>query len=395
MEGFRRVREVIDGSDDLRKQVRKVVNTNGEEGIELVTGQRLRFLARSKGSGRGFTGDCNLLDEWFAGTAQQVAALMPTVSARPNPQIIYASSPPLDEAPEEDGPGAPLFSLRERGITGRDPWLGWFDWSADLNIDNPHDRAKLGERIHWYASNPALGIRISEETIERELVSMGPTEFMRERLCVWPNRRGSMNLIDPKRWSQQAERDSQLGVDVAFAVDVTPSRDAAAIVAYGTRADGIGHLEVIDHRSGTEWIVERLLTLKARWNPVAIALDARGPAGSLLVELERVGLELSPSDPEDYKRGQLAIPQTQEVAAACGQIVDAVAQGTLVHIDQAVLNVAVIGAKTRPLGDGMAWARRLATVDISPLCAATLARWAFETRIDYVRDEYNPDTNIW
>jgi phage terminase large subunit-like protein len=395
MEGFRRLRELIDNTDDLRRQVRKVINTNGEEGIELLTGQRCRFIARSKGSGRGFSGDCNLYDEWFAGTNTQVSALMPTVSARPNPQLIYTSSPPLDEAAEEDSPGAHLYALRERGMTGDDPGLGWFDWSADLDIDSPEDRAKLGDMTHAYVSNPALGIRITEETVGRELRSMGPVGFMRERLCVWPNRSSGANLIDPKQWATLRDPESQLGPDVAFAIDVTPGRDHSCIAVYGLREDELGHAEIVDHRRGTDWVVARLLELVERWNPVGIAVDARGPAASLLLDLEKAGLELSPRDPEDYKRGQLCVPSSQDVGAATGQIVDAATQGTLRHIDQPSLNVAVAGAKTRPLGDGMAWARRLAVVDISPLCAVTLARWAFVTRIDHVRDEYNPDANIW
>jgi hypothetical protein len=395
MEGFRRLRELIENTDDLRRQVKKIVNTNGEEGIELLTGQRIRFIARSKGSGRGFSGDCNLYDEWFAGTRQQVSALMPTVSARPNPQLIYTSSPPLEDPADDDAPGVHLYDLRDRGATGDDPALGWFDWSAGLNPDSPTDRPKLVDITHAYVSNPALGIRITEETVERERRSMDPVGFMRERLCVWPNRSAGANLIDPKRWAALHDDESELGADVAFAVDITPGRDHSAIVAYGERPDGLGHLEVIEHRPGTDWLGPRLRDLRDRWNPVGVGLDPRGPAASLLVELERDGWEMSPRDPEDYKRGQLVIPATQDVAAATGQIVDAAAQGTLRHLDQPSLTIAIAGARTRPLGDGMAWARRLAAVDISPLCAATIARWAYVTRIDHARDAYNPDANIW
>ncbi|MFD4858941.1 hypothetical protein [Streptomyces atratus] len=60
---FRRIEQLIMGCPDLRKRVLRVRKTTGEEAIELVTGQVLRFLARSGGSGRGFTGDCNVLDE--------------------------------------------------------------------------------------------------------------------------------------------------------------------------------------------------------------------------------------------------------------------------------------------------------------------------------------------
>jgi hypothetical protein len=395
MEGFRRVKELIDGSDDLRKQVRKVINTNGEEGIELLTGQRLRFIARSKGSGRGFSGDCNLLDEWFAGQRSHVAALMPTVSARPNPQLVYASSPPIDEAADEEGPGEPLYAMRERGEAGDDPSLAWFDWSAcDIDPEHPGNAGRLRDIEMAYRSNPALGIRITEETVRRELRAMSMKDYARERLCIWPVRTNGANLIDPRKWGELVDIDSELGDDVAIAVDITPGRDWSSIVAYGERLDGVGHVEVIDHRPGTDWIVDRLLTLADRWKFVAVGLDPRGPAASLLIDLDDAGFARSGNDPEEWVRGQLAIPSTQDVSAAGGQLVDAVNQGTLRHLDQAPLSIAIAGAKTRPLGDAWAWARRLASVDISPLCAATIARWAYASRIGYVKDEYDVDANI-
>jgi len=89
---FRRIEQLIMGCPDLRKRVLRVRRTTGEEAIELVTGQILRFLARSGGSGRGFTGDCNVLDEAMILGDDAMGALMPTMSAVPNPQIWYLGS---------------------------------------------------------------------------------------------------------------------------------------------------------------------------------------------------------------------------------------------------------------------------------------------------------------
>ncbi len=62
VEGFRRVVSLIENTDDLRRQVKSISRGNVEKSVELLSGQRLIFVARSKGSGRGFTGDCNLID---------------------------------------------------------------------------------------------------------------------------------------------------------------------------------------------------------------------------------------------------------------------------------------------------------------------------------------------
>lgn len=96
-EAFRRLRDLIVNTPDLLAQVapRGIHTSHGEEGIELRTGQRIRFVARSTGSGRGFTGDLVILDEAYNLSGATISALVPTMSARPNPQLWYTSSAPL------------------------------------------------------------------------------------------------------------------------------------------------------------------------------------------------------------------------------------------------------------------------------------------------------------
>lgn len=386
MEAFLRIRELIQSTPDLDRRVHRIIQANGEEGIELTRaagGGRLRFIARSKGSGRGFSGDCNILDEAQALVAAQMAALLPTMSARPNPQIWFFGTPP-------DDPGSWPYDLRADGEAGT-PRMAHFDWGADLDLSNPADvRRALRDRDLWYQCNPAMGLRISEEFVEGEAKPSGLGDrFPIERLGVWHPRAGTgPTVLDLAAWEALVDEDSTRAGDVAFAVDITPSRSSASIAVYGLREDGLGHVEIVDQRPGTDWLVERLVDLKAKWRPVAIGLDAKGPAGSLLLDLEKAGIT-APEDPEEPAYGDLAIPTAQDVAAACGQFVDAVTQKTFRHIGQDVLMDAIRGAKTRPLGDAWAWGRRISSVDISPLVVATLARWAYETRAHLVDTDYD------
>lgn len=388
MEAFRRVESLIEASPDLRRRVKRYIRTNGNEGIEFRNGARLRFVARSKGSGRGFTCDCLILDEAYALTIDQLAALMPTMSAVPNAQIWYTSSPPLDAES-----GDVLFRLRDAALSG-DSRLAYFDWGLQgVDLENLGD-VDLSDPYNWAIANPAYGYRISEAFTGQEFSSMSAEAFARERLGIWPARYSGLSVIDVNAWGKLADQTSAHGRDVAFAADVTPSRDYACIAVYSQRlGDELGHVEIIDHRPGTKWIIPRLRDLKSRWDPVAIAIDAKGPAASLLLDLEKVGFK-RPEDGDHPKRGELAVLSTTDATAAVGQFIDAVTQGALRHIDQGPLNTAVAGAKTRPLGDAWAWARRAASVDISPLCAATMARWAYESRAHALKKPGNP-LNIW
>lgn len=358
-EAFRRIVGWIEGSDALRKRVKKITQANGDEGIELRSGARLRFVARSKGSGRGFSGDLNVLDEAYALTAEQLAALMPTMSARANPQIWYTSTPPLEAA-------AQLVALRKRGVVG-EARLAYFEWSPPEVFD-------AADRSMWQACNPAMGIRISEEFVEAEYRAFEAAleEFTRERLGKWPPAAdGEYQVIGKDEWEACLELTSAPAGRVALSADINPARTHTALAVGGRRADGLLHGEVIDYRPGTSWAVDRIVQLVADWKPVNVIIDAAGPAGSLIAPLAEKGIEVTTLT-------------AREAAQACGQLWDAtcspdVSQRSFRTTGEPILTAAVAGAIKRKLADAWAWDRLSPSVDISPLVAVTNALYGYLT----------------
>jgi phage terminase large subunit-like protein len=374
-EAFRRVRDLFTNNDDMRRRVAKVTLQRGDEGIELKSGARLRFVARSSGSGRGFTGDCVILDEAYAVTSDQIDAMLPTLSARPNPQVWYTSSPPLDGET-----GAQLFSLRERAEEGGSD-LAYFDFGAAGNLSEL-DKVDLDDQGLWAAANPAYGIRISKRFVAAERQALTDQGFARERLGIWPVKdTGSYdpNVPTVEEWARLAQPDVPGGDLVALAVDITPSRDYASIVAVGDSEDGLPRVRILDHGPGVEWLLPRILQLHERLKPVCWVLDDKSGAGTLILPMERAGIERMPQETDDRdarkgpQRGQLWVPTPMQYGAACATFTDTVRQGGLIHSGQEALTVAIDGAKTRPMGDGAwGWGRKIASADISPLVAATL-----------------------
>ena len=346
-EAFRRVLTLVDNTDDLRKRVHRVRTSHGEEGIELIGGQRLRFVARSTGSGRGFTADCVILDEAYKLPQETIGALLPTLSSKVNPSLIYASS--AGHADSEV-----LRSVRDRGVKGDDPNLCYLEWSADPKL-------AAADYEGWAQANPALGIRISADHIERELNAMPETEFARERLGIWDEAAGADSALSIEAWAHCFDGTSRVLDPVAFAVDVSPDGTGAIAVA-GARHDGLLHVEVIEHRPGTQWLPGRVHELFRRWNPSAIVLDAGGPAGSLLPEFDRLGLVVT----------KVAGREVGQASVGFAQLVN---EAGLRHLDQPSLNAAVAAAKRRNVGDLWAFGRRGSFVDISPLVACSLAAW--------------------
>ena len=346
-EAFRRVLNLVETSDELHKRVARVRTSHGEEGIELRTGARLRFIARSTGSGRGFSGDCVILDESYALSAQAMGALLPTLSARPNPQVWYTSS-----AGKRDS--SQLMLVRDRGRAGGDPGLAYFEWSAPLN-------APVDDVNAWAQANPALGIRIDAEFVQRELAALPLAEFRRERLGIWDDESAGADWVIPvESWTACADPASEIEDPVVFAPDVSFDRAWASISAAGQRSDGLHAVEVIDYRRGTSWVAPRLAELVQRHGALAVGLDPGGPCGSLIPELEGLGVPL-------------VLMSARDIAQGCGAFFDGVVQGTLRHRDQAELSAAVAAARKRPLGDAWAWARKDAVSEITTLISATVA----------------------
>ena len=65
-EHFLRITRLIESAPALDKKVMRIRRGAGEQAVELKSGERLRFIARSSGGGRGFSGDTVYLDEAFA-----------------------------------------------------------------------------------------------------------------------------------------------------------------------------------------------------------------------------------------------------------------------------------------------------------------------------------------
>ncbi len=368
-EAFIRSKELFQSNPDLDREIRRVNNSHGEEGIELRNGARLRFIARSRVSGRGFSGDCVILDEAFELQDSAIDSLVPTMSARPNPQLWYTSSA-VNQRHHHNG--RVLARVRRRALEGRSPRLVYLDWGVDAGdvVDmSPAEREALRRDPRaWRATNPGVGHRITEDHVLAELDALTADGFDVERLGIgdWPvDEEGGWTVVSREDWDALADLDAPRPSPAAFAVDVTPDRTHGTIGAAGRGGDGLMHVEVVDHRPGTAWMVDRAVELVGRWNPVAFALDPAGEAGSLIAPLEAAGVEV-------------VTMSARDTAQAHGQFMELMLDSKeLRHRDDHDLNDAVAGAAQRDLSGAKAWARRSVSVVLSPLVVVTAAAWAY------------------
>lgn len=360
LEMFRRLIEMIEAVPWLEREVAHVWRTNGKEQIELRSGQRVRFRTRTKGGGRGYAGvSCVIFDEAMIFPEASIGSILPVVSRAPNAQLWYLGSA-VDQTIHEDG--QVLARLRERGVKGNDPSLAYFEWSLPFKTPIEVSAAVAADPESWRSSNPSR--MIPEEHIANEHRSMDPRTFAVERLGVgdWPAIGGANAVISLEKWAKLADPDPIPLNPARYAFDATPDRAFATIAKAGIGPDGNTHTEVVERDRGMGWLVPRLIEI----NPDVLVTDASGPAGSLIPELERAGLKVTPVSAPEY-------------AQACGMFYDGVSEETMRHLDAPEMNAALRGATTRPLVDRWVWSRKNSSVDISPLVASTLALWGHLT----------------
>ncbi len=367
-EHFLRVYGLIEGTPELSRRVKKVIRTHGEEGIELHGGQRLLFFARTKSAGRGFArAEFVAFDEAMFLPESTIGALIPTQSATPNRQRWYSGSA-VDQEIHPDG--VVFARVRERGMSGTDPRLAYFEWSADAEIPTQLSDEQIADPDVWAEANPGLGIRIPVEAVEDEMRALDRRTFAVERLGVgdWPATDPADGaIISSEQWAAIEDATGRIDGPVCLSFDVAPDRRCSIAVA-GMNQRDVLQLEIVENRPETGWAVDRLRDLDLKHEPVLVVCDGYGPASSLLHALGESGVKVQSLNASEY-------------AQACGMMLDAVQAQTFRHLGSAELWSAVKGAAVRPLGDSWAWSRKNSTVDISPLVAATLVHWAASTAL--------------
>lgn len=417
--------DIAESIPELAAEIAHVDRTNGKKALRLVNGARWKIAAASRKGGRGLSGDDVNLDELREHqTWESWAAVTKTTMARRNPQVYAFSNAGDDKSvvlndlqAKGRATAEQLVQLladqvvaeaesitRAAAAAGIDTTLGLFEWSAPDDVrctcaradGDPHTPAcRLQDRQAWAQANPSLGYTVTEEGLASALATDPEGVFRTECLCQRvPNLTPGWQVIGEGRWRDLVVAPVR-PADPAFAVVVNDRRTHSAIAAAGVRPDGRVQLSIVDYRPGTAWVPARMAQLQQRWEPIAWAVQDKGPTGSLLTAIGEVGIT-APADPDEPQRGDLAVPWAGDVAAAYGLLIDAVDQGTIGHLDERVLNAAVEHAQTRPLSGATAWDyRHDADVDSAPLVAVILAHWAYVTLVDRVLDEYRPLDNIW
>lgn len=354
-EAFKRLLIHVNTTPWLSDEVKRISVAHGKEGIETKSGSRIDFVARSKGSGRGFTADRLVLDEAYDLPDLELDAAMPTLSARPDIQIVMTSSAPMVDS-------TTLRRVRRRALEGDTHRFAYLEWSVDPTDFDPDSESD------WAKANPGYGFRISRDAVVNERATMSESGFSRERLGV-PDEQSAGAAFDVVAFEAALSDDAAPASNLWLGIDAAPDGGAGAIVA----SDGLC-VEVVDYRPALHWLPDRIVELSER-HRAEVVLDPSGPAGALVPQLStRLGTSLH-------------LASIRDMTHACGMFDEKLRSGGISVRRNADLRQAVSSSRRRKVGD--AWAlRRGDGSDICPAVAAVLAVWgAAHASSDYdVRD---------
>jgi hypothetical protein len=363
-EDFLRFVAILEAYDDLRKKVARIRYANGEQGVEWLSGARLKYRARTGGSGRGFAeADLVIYDEAQHLKAEQIAASMPTMLVNPNFQAWFCGSGGLPFSSQ-------AWALRRRAIRGNAGRLAYTENTAQaitvvddkLVIVNPEPGRMLDEDV--LQTHPAYrNGRVSRESMVLMFNTLGPELFGREILNIWDPEDGDAGerIIPADVWANCHAPGSLIVSHDQCSFTISPDRKWASFGIAGRNADGRIHVECIDRRAGeTHWVLDKAAEIWAV-KRVPVRVHKSGPEASFIPLLRERGVEVVEVSSAD-------------VARATGQFIDDALAGNIAHLNDPRLNRSLDGAELKTGADGAAlWSQRNSSVEITPLMAVTVA----------------------
>ena len=311
LDTFRQIAYILESNDHLKGFVKQIRHANGTESIEMLDGSRLDVVAATRDGSRGRSADFLYIDELREVSEEGYRAAIPTTRAKPNAQTLLTSN-------AGDAFSKVLNDLHERCMNRPPKSLGFYEYSAP-------QYCKIDDRSAWAQANPALGHTITEEAIE-ESIATSPIENTRtETLCQWVS---SLSSPFPPNSIEDCS-DSELIINpggyAVFGFDVSPSKRNASLCAGVLMPDGkiaVGILESWESQVSVDdlKIAAAIKGWADIWRPRTILFD-RYATQSIADRLANAGCVVESCDGQQFYR-------------ACGDLLDAVVNGRLVHNGQ-------------------------------------------------------------
>ena len=333
------------------------IKAKGQELIEITEGGRVEFRTRTNKGGLGESYDLVIIDEAQEYQTDQETALMYVISASQNPQLIMTGTPPTPISS-----GTVFRDYRDDVLSGAKKDSGWAEWSIE-EMSDPHDKDL------WYLTNPSLGIRVKERTIEAEI---GETEakkidFNIQRLGLWI-RENQQSAISKKDWeSTLVNSIPELTGKMHVGIKYAKTGESVSVAIAAKTKDGRIFTEVMNRimvRDGIDWIIDFLKKTKSKTNKVVVD----GANGQKIME----------DAMKKHRMKNCVLPTVKQVINANATFEKLLYEGRICRMEQPSLTQVVTNCQKRPIGSngGFGYQAIYETMDISLMDSVIFAVWS-------------------
>jgi hypothetical protein len=337
--------DVIQGDPDLADELDCVRRTNGDEYLRLVSGGRYKIAATTRSAGRGLSVDELNIDELREQRSWDAwSAVSKTTMAREYSQTWAMSNAGDDQS-------VVLNQLREAALSGRDPSLGLFEWSAPDGCDLDDDEATA-------QANPSVGHPggITWQAIRSARATDPPSVYRTEVLCQRVDTLDS--AIDLGAWKDcrdPAGDMTSIRDRLAACVDVAPDGAHVTLAVAGLADDGRVRIELVDSWDSVDAALFELPEWLDTIGPRAVAWYPTGPSSALGPLFRRL-----PKPDKNRRRKTIEVVELTgaKVAEACQTFAAAVLGRRVTHAADALLDAHIAGAQKLWQGDGWRFVRR-------------------------------------
>ena len=362
---------------DFANDIKSVSHARGYEGFyfkdwkdedgNIHKGGCIEFATRTNSGARGGTFSVIVIDEAQELTADQQEGMLPTVSAASDaqdmelmPQQIYIGTPP--------GPacnGTIFRQMHDSAHETADPAIWWLEWSIETDDILGAIPSKEKALEFAYQTNPAMGYRIAEKTVENEYETMRLDGFARERLGWWtPVTKHEMDYaIDRDAWEACKSTEPKPEGKTAYGVKFSGDGSMVALCGAVIPDNGPARISLIDLRPtghGIGWLAS---WLNERYGKACcVVIDGRNGVDVLV---ERIA--------DTWKmKGSVIRPTTRDMIAATSTLTNALNERSVTWFhQQEALNDSALTSVKRALGGGWCFGGDNST----PIEAASLALW--------------------
>jgi len=150
----------------------------GSEAFTFSNGSMIMLASGTESTDHGDTLDLGVIDEaWAQRDGKIEQALRPAMLTRPAASLWIVSTAGNELSSYFRAKVAEGRARVEAGVTGSSAYFGW----------SAPDDADPGDPETWRGCMPALGITITEDTVQADFETMELSEFRRACLCQWPD----------------------------------------------------------------------------------------------------------------------------------------------------------------------------------------------------------------